>query len=119
MLVRQVLRWYFHSVDLHPHVGDLGEQVNITRAEIRSLCESVTIGNPIFICPAHSHVGDLHVDVFPFDVIFLQQDNEFQLVCTVLGQNLVAGLRHLGLVPPVVEGGQRVPDVAALSCKWR
>lgn len=71
----------------------------------------------VFFFCAHSHVGNLNIDVFPFNVIALHQHNEFQLVRAVLGQNLVARQRHLGLVFPVVEGGQRVLDVATLSCE--
>lgn len=71
----------------------------------------------IFFFCAHSHVGDLNIDVFPFSVVALHQHNEFQLVRAVLGQNLVARQWHLELVCPSVEGGQCVLDVATLSCE--
>lgn len=69
-----------------------------------------------FFC-AHSHVGDLNIDMFPFDLIALHQHSEFQFVRAVLGQNLVARQRYLGLVFPVVESGQGVRNVGTLSCE--
>lgn len=119
MLVGQVFHWYFLSVDLHPNAIALGEQVDVAgKAETKMLCEfaGLTGRSSLLFC-AHSHVGYLNVDVFPFDVIALYQHDEFQLVCAVLDQNLVARQRHLGLVFPVVEGGQGVLDVATLSCE--
>lgn len=69
-----------------------------------------------FLC-AHSHVGDLNIDVFLLDMIALHQHSEFQLVRAVLDQNLVARQRYLGLVFPVVESGQGVRNVGTLSCE--
>lgn len=66
---------------------------------------------------SHSHVSDLYIYVFLFNVIILQHNNEFHLGCAVLNQNLVARLWHLGVVFDVVEGGQQVLDVITLSCE--
>lgn len=123
MLVWQCFRWYFPSVDHHPCDDALGEQVDITAgADRKMLCEFVT-GSwggggrySIFFC-AHSHVGDLNIDVFPLDVIALHLHNEFQLIRAVLGQNLVARHRHLDLVCLLVEGGQHLLNVGTLSCE--
>lgn len=63
MLVRQVLHCYFHFVDLHPHAGALGEQVDIAaRTEIKMLCEfveeGVTCSIFFFIFPfVHTHMS--------------------------------------------------------------
>lgn len=66
---------------------------------------------------SNSHVSDLYIYVFLFTVIILQRNNEFQLGCAVLNQNLVARQRHLWLVFDVVECGQQVLDVVTLSCE--
>lgn len=63
----------------------------------------------------HSHVSNFHVDMVLFNVIFLQQDHEFQLLCAILCQDLVARQGHLVLVSPVVECGQYVSLEAAFS----
>lgn len=65
----------------------------------------------------HSHVSNLHIDVVLFNVILLQQNQEFQLIGAVLCQNLVARQWHLVLVSPAVECGQCVTDKAAFSCE--
>ncbi len=52
-----------------------------------------------------------------FNVILLQQNHELQLISAILCQNLVARHRHLVLVSPAIECGQRVFDEATLSCE--
>lgn len=109
MLVWQVDDWYFHSIDLRNHFTVLRVQVNITAGtEMEIVCFVYPrIENHTFniVYNKHSHVSDFHIDMFQFSRILLQQNYEFQLICAILCQNLVAGQWHLGLVSSVVEGG--------------
>ena len=50
-----------------------------------------------------------------FSGVLLQQNNEFELLGAILGQNLVARQGYLIPVPPVVERGQGVLGEATLS----
>lgn len=62
------------------------------------------------------HVCNLHIDLVLFlCLVPLQQNYEFKFWGAILSQNLVARVRHLVLVLPVVECDQCVCDHGALS----
>lgn len=120
VLVWQVVDGYVHSIDFHHHVTILRVQINISAAEMNILCRFINMWmdencSLFFCCYGNSHISKFHIDLVLFNVILLQQNHEFQLICAILCQNLVARQRHLVLVFPAVECGQYVFVEATFS----
>lgn len=112
---------YVHFVDLHKHFMVLLVQVNITAsAEKTMICfvslafQTTTLAFFSFH-DKHSLPCNLHVDRVLFTLIFPQQNNEFQLICAVLCQNLRARQKRRDIVSPLVECGQCASTEAAFS----
>lgn len=110
------------SIDLHPNVAFLGEQFNIS-ARNKNINVNLRVGGWIrhssFLCYAYSLVDGNQIDVVISMIISALQDNEFQLVCAVLDQNLGATQWHYWPVIFSVEGGQRAVNIVTLGCKRR
>lgn len=112
---------YVHFIDLHEHFMVLLVQVNVTAsAEKTGFCfvslafKTTTLAFFSFH-DKHSLPRHLHVDRGLFTLISLQQNNEFQLICAVLCQNLRARHKCRDVVSPLVECGQCVSAEAAFS----
>lgn len=114
---------YVHFVDLHEHFMVLLVQVNITASAEKamfcfvSLALKTTTLAFFSLHDKHSLPCNLHVDRVLFTLIFLQQNNKFQLICAVLCQNLRARQKRGDVVTPHVECGQCASAEAAFSCE--
>lgn len=112
---------YVHFVDLHEHFMVLLVQVNITASAEKTMFSFVSLAFKTTALAFFSFRGkhslpcNLHVDGVLFTLIFLQQNNEFQLICAVLCQNLWARQKRGDVVLPLVECGQCALAEAAFS----
>lgn len=89
-MIRQVARGYFQPVHIHSHTGSPLIEVNVSAREEMKRLSFVKKQNFFRVFNEILHVSNLHTDLLLSSVILPQQNDEFQFVCAILCQNLIA-----------------------------